>query len=73
MKDHWGYENEDKPDIVAVVRCRDCRFYEIWQMKSGKDGYTDDRRYKPSVCTVGRYAVHRDEDWFCADGERKTE
>lgn len=27
MKDHWGYENEEKPDIVEVVRCRDCKHY----------------------------------------------
>ena len=24
MKDHWGYDKEKKPDIVEVVRCKDC-------------------------------------------------
>lgn len=27
MKDHWGYDNERKPDIVEVVRCKDCKYY----------------------------------------------
>lgn len=56
-----------------IIRCKDCKYYEIWEMKSGKDGYTDDKRHKPSVCTIGAFAVHRDENWFCADAERKTE
>ena len=56
-----------------IIRCKDCKYYEIWEMKSGKDGYTDDKRYKPSVCTIGEFAVHRDENWFCADAKRKTE
>ena len=50
-----------------IIRCKDCVHYEIWQLKSD---YTDDKRYKPSVCVVGRYAVHRSEDWYCADAER---
>lgn len=53
-----------------LVNCKDCKYYEIWQLKSD---YTDDKRYKPSVCVVGRYAVHRSEDWFCADAERRTD
>ena len=57
-------------DVVEVIRCKDCKHYEIWQLKSD---YTDDKRYKPSVCVIGRYAVHRSEDWFCADAERRTD
>lgn len=53
-------------DIVEVVRCRDCRYYEIMQLK--KDG-TDDRRYKPSLCVL--HNRNFDEDYYCADGERK--
>ncbi len=56
-------------DVVEVVRCKDCKHYEIWQLKSD---YTDDKRYKPSVCTIGRYAVHRKPDWYCADAERRA-
>ena len=55
-------------DAVEVVRCRDCRYYEIMQLK--RDG-TDDRRYKPSLCVL--HNRNFDEDYFCADGERRTE
>lgn len=55
-------------DAVPVVRCKDCKWYEIYQLKA--DG-TDDRRYKPSYCTLFRHRFKP--DWFCADGERKGE
>lgn len=61
----------NKEKLQELIRCKDCKYYEIWEMK--KDGYTDDKRYKPSVCTIGAYAIHRDEGWFCADAERKEE
>ena len=53
-----------------IIRCKDCKHYEIWQLKSD---YTDDKRYKPSVCTIGAYSVHRSPDWYCADAERRTD
>ena len=61
---------EDAPtiDAVEVVRCKDCRYYEIMQLK--RDG-TDDRRYKPSLCVL--HNRNFDEDYFCADGERKSD
>lgn len=62
--------NQPSADVVEVVRCKDCKHYEIWQLKSD---YTDDKRYKPSVCIRGRYAVHHSPDWFCADAERRTD
>ena len=52
------------------IRCKDCKYYEVWQLKSD---YTDDKRFKPSVCVRGRYALHRPEDWYCADAERRTD
>lgn len=55
-------------DAVEVVRCKDCKWYEISQIK--RDG-TDDKRYKPSVCVRGTYATLREADWYCADGERR--
>lgn len=55
-------------DAVPVVRCRDCVWYEIYQLK--KDG-TDDRRYKPSYCRNLEYQTRP--DWFCADGERRED
>lgn len=53
-------------DVVEVVRCADCKWYEILELK--KDG-TEDRRYKPSFCTL--YTKTRKSDYFCADGERR--
>ena len=55
---------------VGVVRCKDCKWYEIEQLK--RDG-TDDKRYKPSVCVIGAYAKPRKADWYCADGERRED
>lgn len=56
------------PDLVEVVRCRDCRWYEIYQLK--QDG-TDDRRYNPSYCTLFRHRFKP--NWYCADGERRED
>ena len=55
-------------DVVEVVRCRDCKWYGIDELK--KDGSVD-RRYKPSVCYL--YREHHEESWYCADAERRTE
>lgn len=55
-------------DTVEVVRCKDCIWYEIYELK--KDG-TVDRRYKPSYCTL--YEHSQEPDYFCADGTRKGE
>ena len=57
-------------EFVKVVRCEDCKHYKIWQLKAD---YTEDKRYKPSVCTIGAYSVFRNPDWFCADGDGKAE
>ena len=53
-------------DAVEVVRCKDCKYYEIYQLK--KDG-TEDRRHRPSYCVNLSYKTRP--DWFCADGERE--
>lgn len=61
---------EDAPtiDAVEVVRCKDCIWYEIAQLK--KDG-TEDRRYKPSYCSF--WDKYFEPDWFCAEGEMREE
>ena len=55
-------------DVREVVLCRDCRWYQIDELK--KDG-TEDRRYKPSVCVLA--GQRRDPNNFCADGEKREE
>lgn len=69
VKEHPDFPYED-PKPQPLIRCKDCKHYEIWQLKSD---YTDDKRFKPSVCVLGCYAVHRPEDWYCADAERRTD
>lgn len=65
----WAADEVAKmPSAQPVVRCKDCKWYEIYQLK--KDG-TDDRRYKPSYCV--NLAFHAQPDWYCADGERKED
>ena len=63
---------EEAPTIDAepVVRCRDCKWYGTYQLtKYGEY----DKRYKPTVCVKGEYSIMRNEDWYCADGERKDD
>lgn len=57
-------------DAVPVIRCKDCKYYEIVELNA--DG-TPDKRFKPSICANGwyEYAVERDPNWFCADAEPK--
>lgn len=52
-------------DAVPVVRCKDCRWFDILQLK--KDG-TGDLRFKPSLCTL--YNQVQSEDYYCADGSK---
>ncbi|MBQ8066758.1 MAG: hypothetical protein IJ201_00245 [Solobacterium sp.] len=51
-----------------LIRCKDCKYYEVAELNY--DG-TPDKRCKPSVCTNGKYAVERPEDWYCGDAEPK--
>ncbi len=55
-------------NMQPLVRCRDCKHYVVAHLKSD---YTEDMRFRPSVCIKGEFAKPRKPDWFCADGERK--
>ena len=61
-------DDEPSADVVEVVRCKDCKWYGIDELK--KDGSLD-RRYKPSVCYL--YREHHEESWYCADAERRKD
>lgn len=58
-------DSQPKLDAVEVVRCKDCKWYTIYEVKN--DG-TMDKRYAPSFC--GLYRKHKKKTYFCADGER---
>ena len=47
-------------DAVPVVRCKDCKHYQIENQH--------DNEYR---CCKDKYMANHDGDWFCADGERK--
>ena len=71
MKDHWGYDNEKKPDIVEVVRCKDCRW---WDKKDGDNyGYCHAAKhgYFSEHWEISIYRTYKP-DFFCADGERRS-
>jgi hypothetical protein len=68
---HWEWRKPNgevlMPKLGEIVRCGECKYYVIAQLKSD---YTEDKRYNPSVCVKGEFAVPHKSDWFCADGER---
>lgn len=62
-------ELQQTVDAVPVIRCKDCRYYEVYERKY--DGSAD-KRFKPSICTRAyEYAVTKAPNWFCADAEPK--
>lgn len=55
-------EKQEVPDLVKVVRCRDCRF---WLANNAEEGDAS------GMClNLNGYQTITDMDWFCADGER---
>lgn len=55
-------------DVVEVVRCKDCYWYIVNELKA--DG-TEDKRYKPSRCSF--FDILSREDDYCSYGERRTD
>ena len=63
----YGY----KDNARELIRCKDCRYYEVYERKY--DGSAD-KRVRPSICTRAyEYAVTKAPNWFCADAEPKEE
>lgn len=63
-------KNAPTVDAVQVVRCRDCKHFELAYYK--KDG-TENFKYKRGVCCRKKRGMWVPKDWFCADGERGKE
>ena len=61
-------------DYVRVVRCKDCK-YRIVNEHYGERGYLKLKAYcdldTGDPFDLGRCA--EDDNWFCADGERRTD
>lgn len=67
--------------LVEVVRCKDCKYKPKWRegaSEKSRDGF--DLIFPnwrdntcPCQCEDGYYTHMPDDNWFCADGERKEE
>jgi hypothetical protein len=53
------YYSKPLSDVVEVVRCKDCAWYDEWN------------RCVNSHCTKSYYGCHVKENHFCSYGERK--
>lgn len=59
----WAYPDLTTEDMVAVVRCKDCRYYKKYKKKD---------TFKPEVVyACSRTKLKRSKEFFCADGESK--
>ena len=54
----------NKADAVPVVRCKDCKHGRRWYKHTG-EMYVE--------CKMDIDPIDRDSDFFCADGERRSE
>ena len=54
-------------DAVPVVRCKDCKYYTANVFKN--NGFNYGECHKLAI-GLGVYTV---DDWFCADGERRSD
>lgn len=57
-------EPDNVPDLVAVVRCKDCK------SRNGSECQNDDLLRQIHDCGCGA-TFHTEDDWFCPYGERK--
>lgn len=62
----------DDKDMVAVVRCKDCK-HRPTQTVPGEEGVTLDfpDAICPCRCIDEYYSWFPKDDWFCGDGKRK--
>lgn len=59
----WAYPDLTTEDMVAVTRCKNCRYYKKYKKK-------DD--FKPKIVyACSRTKLKRSKEFFCADGESK--
>ena len=65
--DQLREELRKKPDLVEVVRCRDCKFYRFVD----RSGIFKDEQHNDSFCSrfVDGKRMEVEQDGFCAWGE----
>ena len=59
-------KKEPTVDAVEVVRCKDCKH---WELCDEEDGISYGQCMHP-LCVIAN-TVFLNENWYCADGERK--
>lgn len=59
---HGGYPLIETP--LELIRCKDCKHLEHLSWMDEKNGK------KCYVCNKHTFTGMREEEWFCADGER---
>ena len=62
-------------DAIPVVRCKDCKYRPI---DTGTHQYGHELEFPnefkcPCQCSDHWYSWMPDDEWFCANGERKTD
>ena len=60
-------------DAVPVVRCRDCKHRPTENRNRNGFAIEFPDEKCPCQCEDGWYNWYPDDDWFCADGERRNE
>lgn len=68
-------ENSPAIDAVPVVRCKDCKHRPIDMVGKGygEDLSFDDGYKCPCRCEDPFYSWMPEDDWFCANGERRED
>ena len=72
-----GYEPDGNPkDMVEVVRCKDCKHRpkepNFKTFENGFDIEFPEGSKCPCQCSGDEYySWYPEDDWFCADGERR--
>lgn len=67
MRDNWGYDKEQKPDIVEVVRCKDCEHYKPFVDQCGLP-YENDVMGGIGMCKITMLVIY--DKYFCAVGKK---
>ena len=68
MKDHWGYETESKPDIVEVVRCKNCEHYKPFVDQCGLPLCENEGFGGIGICKITMLVIY--DKYFCAVGKK---
>ncbi len=67
-------EEPQKADMVEIVRCKNCKHRPTQTQPPKTYGFSiefPEGSRCPCQCSDGFYSWYPNDDWFCANGERK--